>query len=201
MSHTPPDPRPNGLIIQKPNAISDSVLQRYLDFGAKSESWNTYITNTYWDGRIIHYDYMPPGMEELNSEVLAIIRAAMQEAYDLKQEIYPDDFALVRWRDGDHQDPHADSENPAGIDPHPFPWRSYGAVIYLNDAYEGGQIHFPTRNLILKPEPKTLVFFPGTLEYVHGVKPVTAGTRFTLASFWTHDRTKCVYPWTFAPAG
>jgi predicted 2-oxoglutarate/Fe(II)-dependent dioxygenase YbiX len=45
-------------------------------------------------------------------------------------------------------------------------------------------------NLELKPKPGTLVVFPGTLKYLHGVRAVTKGMRHTIASFLTFDASK-----------
>ena len=103
--------------------------------------------------------------------------------------LYTDTYNLAKWRVGDLQHPHADAEEPDGR-PHPFPWREYGCMLYLNDSFEGGEIYFPNQGIELKPEPGMLAFFPGTLEYLHGVREVTEGTRYTLASFWTtnYDR-------------
>ena len=42
--------------------------------------------------------------------------------------------------------------------------------------------------LINTNKPNTLVFFPGTLEYLHGVKEITGGVRYTLTSFWTFNK-------------
>ena len=84
------------------------------------------------------------------------------------------------------QHAHADGENKN--EKHPFFWRNFGCVYYLNDDYEGGEIYFPNQNIKLKPKPNTLVFFPGTLEYLHGVNPITNGIRYTLTSFWTFDK-------------
>jgi hypothetical protein len=44
----------------------------------------------------------------------------------------------------------------------------------------------------LKPKQNTLVFFPGTLEFLHGVKPITNGVRYTLTSFWTYDKQQSI---------
>jgi predicted 2-oxoglutarate/Fe(II)-dependent dioxygenase YbiX len=39
----------------------------------------------------------------------------------------------------------------------------------------------------LKPAPRTLIVFPGTLFFLHGVRRVTRGMRHTIASFLTFD--------------
>jgi predicted 2-oxoglutarate/Fe(II)-dependent dioxygenase YbiX len=100
--------------------------------------------------------------------------------------LHSDLINFARWPAGYELQPHADSENPGGV-PHPYPWRDFATVIYLNDDYEGGEIHFPNLGLELKPRPGTLVVFPGTLFFLHGVRRVTRGMRHTIASFLTFD--------------
>ena len=46
----------------------------------------------------------------------------------------------------------------------------------------------PNQNIEIKPKPNTLVFFPGNLEFLHGVKPMINDVRYTLTSFWTFDK-------------
>jgi predicted 2-oxoglutarate/Fe(II)-dependent dioxygenase YbiX len=111
-------------------------------------------------------------------------------------EIYPDCLSLVRWLPGDYQEPHADAENPDG-ELHPFSWRKYAALVYLNRDFEGGDLYFPNKKIRVRPQPKSLVMFPGTMEYLHEVEKITGGTRYTLASFWTDDPTKSAYPKIF----
>jgi len=52
-------------------------------------------------------------------------------------------------------------------------------LIYLNSDYEGGEIYFPELNIYIKPQSGDLVCFPDTPDFVHGVKPITKGTRYT----------------------
>jgi hypothetical protein len=107
----------------------------------------------------------------------------------INHKIYSDCLILNRWRPGDLQMPHADGEMEDGTQ-HPYPWREYGSVIYLNDEYEGGSIYFPQWDIEITPKPRTLAFFPGTLDYMHGVRPITNGMRYTFPSFWTSNKSK-----------
>ena len=52
--------------------------------------------------------------------------------------------------------------------------------IYLNDDYEGGEVGFPTHNLLIKPKVGDFNVFPGNMHYAHEVKKVLSGTRYTL---------------------
>lgn len=75
-------------------------------------------------------------------------------------------------------------ELKAHTDQHTDPSISYAAVLYLNDDYEGGEVFWPNKSLTLKPKPRTLVFFPGTNEYNHGVKHVGPGPiRYVMPAF------------------
>lgn len=51
----------------------------------------------------------------------------------------------------------------------------YAAVLYLNDDYSGGELFFPKKDFKIKPKPGSLVIFPGTEEFEHGVRKVGLG--------------------------
>jgi hypothetical protein len=60
----------------------------------------------------------------------------------------------------------------------------YAGVLYINDDYTDGQLFFSKLGLELRPEPGTLMIFPGTEEYEHGVHPVGPGpVRYNLPTF------------------
>lgn len=72
----------------------------------------------------------------------------------------------------------------AHTDQHTDPSIFYAAVIYLNDDYADGEIFWPNKNLELKPKPRTLILFPGTDEFNHGVKHVGKGPiRYVMPAF------------------
>jgi len=56
--------------------------------------------------------------------------------------------------------------------------------LYLNNEYIGGEIYFPTQGLQFKLNAGDAVFFPGDVNYQHGVTEVTEGKRFTCPAFW-----------------
>lgn len=72
----------------------------------------------------------------------------------------------------------------AHTDQHTDPSIRYATIIYLNDNYNGGELFFTNKNLELKPKPGSLVIFPGTEEFDHGVRHVEAGPiRYVLVGF------------------
>jgi hypothetical protein len=167
------------------NYLKESYCEDYLKFCKETNLWDNFHSNDNWHQRVIYSNQFPN--LELNYEKYLIdLKEKIKSDFNITEEIYPDYLGLVRWRTGDMQHPHADGELENGI--HTYHWRNFGCVYYLNDDYDGGEIYFPNQNIELKPKPNTLVFFPGTLEFLHGVKPITNGVRYTLTSFWTYDK-------------
>jgi hypothetical protein len=75
-------------------------------------------------------------------------------------------------------------ELKAHTDQHTDPSIRYATIIYLNDNYSGGQLFFSNKDLELKPKPGSLVIFPGTDEFNHGVRHVKPGSiRYVLVGF------------------
>jgi hypothetical protein len=65
---------------------------------------------------------------------------------------------------------------------------SYAAVGYINENYNGGEFYFRKDDMVIKPPKGSMLVFPATEEYWHGVKHVTEGpTRYALPAFiWSH---------------
>lgn len=60
----------------------------------------------------------------------------------------------------------------------------YAAILYINEGYTAGELFFTHLNFECTPAPGTLMIFPGTEKYHHGVRPVGAGpVRYNLPSF------------------
>jgi hypothetical protein len=76
---------------------------------------------------------------------------------------------LARFSEGYGMHEHFDSTKPNDI----------ATLIYINDNYDGGDIYFPELDISIKPEAGDLICFPDTPDFVHGVKPITSGIRYT----------------------
>jgi hypothetical protein len=69
-------------------------------------------------------------------------------------------------------------------DQHTDPSIQYATILYLNDDYIDGELVFKKNNLTLKPEPGSLIIFPGNDEFEHGVNFVGKGPiRYVLVGF------------------
>jgi hypothetical protein len=69
-------------------------------------------------------------------------------------------------------------------DQHTDPSIRYATILYLNEEYNDGEIFFPNFDIELKPNSGSLLIFPGTEEYEHGVRHVGPGPiRYVLVGF------------------
>lgn len=60
----------------------------------------------------------------------------------------------------------------------------YATIIYINDNYNGGELFFTNKDIEIKPKSGSLIIFPGTKEFDHGVRHVKAGPlRYVLVGF------------------
>ena len=82
---------------------------------------------------------------------------------------------IARFSEGFGMHEHFDSTKPNDI----------ATLIYLNSDYDGGEIYFPAYDISIKPNSGDLICFPDTPDFVHGVKPITKGTRYTSPRWFT----------------
>lgn len=70
------------------------------------------------------------------------------------------------------------------VDNHADPTIEYAVILYINDDYAEGQLHFAKLGLEVVPPAKSLIIFPTGEEYLHGVRPPGPGPlRYVLPSF------------------
>lgn len=61
-------------------------------------------------------------------------------------------------------------------DQHTDPSIKYAAILYINDDYKDGTLFFKNKEgSDLRPNPRTLLLFPGNEDYEHGVRHVGEG--------------------------
>jgi len=95
------------------------------------------------------------------------------------EEMYHENYNILRYRTGQEYKPHADGTTRDG--------RAISAICYLNNDYEGGEVEFTNFGVKIKPEPGMLLLFPSNYPYVHVAHPVTSGTKYAIVT-WIHDR-------------
>jgi predicted 2-oxoglutarate/Fe(II)-dependent dioxygenase YbiX len=144
---------------------------------------------SYWKDRVATWNTL----EKANPEVITVISNAVSRFKPVVEKFFnvvafPTKPALVRWTPGTYQIPHADKELHIGEDagkPNAFPWYDLAGLFYLNDEYDGGELYFPNQGIEFKPKVGAAYFFPGDLNYIHGIREITSGERYTVPFFWT----------------
>ena len=122
-------------------------------------------------------------IEANEKSVLDILQASAIKVYEhvLKtysgpfQEFNPHKTHIARFDTGQGMHEHFDSSRPNDI----------ATLVYLNDNYGGGEIYFPDYDISIKPEPGDLLCFPDQPRFVHGVNPISDGTRYTTPRWFT----------------
>lgn len=70
------------------------------------------------------------------------------------------------------------------VDQHTDPSIQYATILYLNDDYVDGELVFKKNEIPIKPKKGSLILFPGTDEFQHGVNHVGKGPiRYVLVGF------------------
>lgn len=116
-------------------------------------------------------------------EILNIIQEVAKRVYRFVLSEYTQQFEdfidekthIAKFEEGNGMHDHYDSSRPLDI----------ATLVYLNDEYEGGDIYFPKYKISYKPKPGDLLCFPDNPNFIHGVKPIIKGTRFTLPRWFT----------------
>lgn len=144
----------------------------------------------YWRDRVCNGFLI----KTLNPEIFNIVEYyidKMKKVIEDKHnvEVYSRPPVIVRWIPGNLQSPHSDKQLNDGS-PNPFPTYDINSIIYWNDNFEGGEFYYPEYDIELKIEAGMAVAHPGDIHYLHGVKPVVSGTRWTTPSFYTITKLK-----------
>lgn len=187
-------------IVELENFMTEEELFILSEFARTLNVWDETETHYDKDGTVIYEaEYWKDRVAtettlmKVNSEIPKIIRKMMERLKPIvenhfKVKIEPTSPTIVRWLPGQYQYPHADKELWEGADagkPNDFPYYDLSSLFYLNNDYEGGELYFPKQNISFKPKPGAAYFFPGDMNYIHGVTEIKNGIRYTCPFFWT----------------
>lgn len=138
----------------------------------------------------IEDDELKQALEVVKSRLICMI-----SKYYHTNDVYLDYWDLVKWESGDWMEFHADAvdENNKPFDY--CGWRTYSAILYLNDDFEGGETVFRDMNQNYIAETGKALIFPATFDYTHGVNEVSNGDRYTIAFWFTGDPKQCIKGW------
>lgn len=163
--------------------IDAEDLSKMITYAESIRSWRKLDDN--WDDRVHSFEMIQESCADMAVFLKSktnLVRDTISRTLNAElSEVVP---SIVRWRIGDFQSPHADKQELDGS-PNPYPENDIASLVYLNDDYEGGEIYFPNQDVQFRPVAGSLVFFPGDVNYRHGVTEVTKGVRYTMPNFWS----------------
>ena len=170
-------------IFEEENFLDPYTCKKLIEY-QENNSPND-MSKGFWQSRIVtQYDY---DIKKITDIIHARIVISMMNFYNHK--VYLEFTNLVYWGEGMELGLHADNfwiDNPK--EEHYTPHRDYSSVLYLNDDFDGGETYFRNSSYQIKPKTGKLVFFSSGSEHVHGVKKITRGKRYTLATWFTRDK-------------
>lgn len=140
---------------------------------------------SYWWDRMCSGDILlrtAPDIHALIDKYIKKMQAVLEDKFNVG--LYQRPPVLIRWLPGNEQLPHADKQLNDGT-PNPFPTYDINSIIYWNDEFEGGQFYYPEYDIELEIRPGLAVAHPGDVHYLHGVKKIISGERWTTPSFYT----------------
>jgi hypothetical protein len=154
-----------------------------------NENGTTIYDANYWKDRVA----TRPSLDKNDPKIGPVIDGLFQKLQPIIENFYkvkvqPTGQTIVRWLPGQFQKPHADKELHDGPDaglPNDFPYYDIASLFYLNDDYEGGEIYWPLQGVRIKPKRGAAYFFPGDMNYIHGVTEIKGNIRYTVPFFWT----------------
>jgi hypothetical protein len=188
------------LIFEIENFMTIEEQNFLLNFAMNNKDWD-YTKDTINENGVVLYQASVwkdrvaslPTLSEYAPNVVDVIykmieRLKIEVDKEFKINAQATSPAIVRWPPGTRQEPHADKEfheGPNAGTPNAFPYYDMASIFYINDDYEGGELYFPLQGIEFKPKARAVYFFPGDKNFIHGVRPVISGTRYTSPFFWT----------------
>jgi hypothetical protein len=120
-----------------------------------------------------------------NDKVIFIVDTIKQYGLDERLESLFDKDANLSFRPfGIIQRQYTGSELGGHYDQYVDDRMKWAAVIYINEDYVDGEFYFSEKQIAIKPPRRSMLVFPATEEYWHGVKMVGEGpTRYAMPSF------------------
>jgi hypothetical protein len=153
-----------------------------------NENGTVVYDSNYWKDRVC----TTTSLNKNDPTIAPVLRGLFERLQPIvedfyKVKVFPTGTTIVRWLPGQFQNPHADKELHELPDiglPNDFPNYDLSSLFYLNDDYEGGELYFPLQDIKFKPKKGAAYFFPGDMNYIHGVTEIKNSIRYTCPFFW-----------------
>lgn len=162
-------------------------INEWVDTGENqySEDGTCTYDASYWADRQCSGDILnriAPDIHNIIDKYIVKMKLVLESRFNV--ELFQRPPVIIKWTPGTEQLPHADKQLPNG-NPNPFPNYDINSLFYYNDNFKGGQLYYPEFDLVIEPKPGLAVAHPGDINYLHGVKKIISGERFTTPSFYS----------------
>jgi hypothetical protein len=127
--------------------------------GLKEHNWLE--SNDNWNKRTTALSKYP--LDQINNRLNSIFIDGQIDEFEM----------VLRHLTGDRMSSHTDNGGNPTI--------NWGAVIYLNNDYLGGEIYYPELDIVHKPNPGSMILHAGNIE--HGVYKVEEGIKYIMTNF------------------
>jgi hypothetical protein len=133
----------------------------------------------------------PTPTETISTEDMGKIREKMHKEVEdfMQKKVKNVTMSGHKFPVGSFAEPHSDSNDEEG-EAGAWQMNKYASILYLNKDYSGGEVYFPQHDVEISPEAGSLLVFQGSPSYLHGVKEITSGDRFTILAFWDNEDSK-----------
>ena len=92
-------------------------------------------------------------------------------------------YSVLRYSKNGHYKKHIDYSSFSNPNSTPT-IRAVSGLIYLNDDYEGGEIHLDRQNITVKPTKGGIILFPSIYTHPHASLDIISGTKYCIVTWW-----------------
>lgn len=172
-------------ILEIPNFITDSTAESLVSYFKKEDRWGETAFNGS-RGAPLQIGYVQPQEFGLPNSIFEDINSKLKHAVATvyNKNVIPTSIHAQKWDVGSSANPHSDNSDFDGNPTEGFDNLKYVGILYLNDDYAGGNLYFPDHKISIHPNAGSMYIFSGGVENIHGVTEITAGTRYSIVSFW-----------------
>ena len=148
---------------------------------------NMFTGITGYDGEILSYteDAMLNVAMDLNKSIIISINSLLSNHYNMNYKLKTYFFNCLT--KGASMGLHIDNDPLVSDDVEENQDKyknNLSALLYLNEEYTGGELHFFSKDVDITPKPGSLIFFEGDANKPHKVKKVLSGNRYNIVSFY-----------------
>jgi hypothetical protein len=162
-----------------PNFLTKEEIEYLMD-DIDNRHHISFVSQKDHEGNPLTYMHQYNGLNDIYN-IIERCREQIAKSYGIEKEkirAKESYLSVVKWTPGTYLKLHVDDLGYVTDNHLPV-------LIYLNDAYEGGEISFELHNISIKPNVGDFIVFPGNLHYPHEVKEVLSGVRYTLPIWFT----------------